>query len=788
MVFTRLTAALFALLMAVVPASAEVYDWSQTPASNNTSDTASDIQWSEGMNPSDVNDSARAMMAELRKFIDDLGAYSTSTTMQTSAGTSTAYTLTTQGSADNLENGRQVCFVVDEGNGADPTINVDSLGAKHIFIADGTTLTGGEMVANTIQCLSYDAAANSAAGGWMMRNRFVTVEAGGGIENDGSTGALQRSALTGDVTASAGSNATTIANNAVTYAKMQDVSATDKFIGRDTAGSGDPEEIGVAAAAQMLCGTDPNADRFAFWDDSAGSCAWLAPDSSLSISGTTLSRAALTGDVTASAGSNATTVAADAVALSTDTTGNYVTDIADGTGIDGTCSSEGCTYTPTFDPTEISSGTWGAGSFTSFTFNASAGSDPVETFGDGSVTWTSVTNFGIDNQGALRLYEGDGGGSNYVDVKAPSTLASNRTCTLEDDSTPFDSCVTPPSGVPDTDKGDITTSSSGTVYTIDNDVVTYAKMQNVTATDRLLGRDTAGAGDPEEIAVSGGLEFTGSLGLQTSAFTGDVTKSAGGTVTTIAADAVALGTDTTGNYVGTITDGTGIDGTCTSEGCAAALSIDFTEITAGTGLTATNATTLDCDTASTTVVGCAELATSAEAEARSDTGRTVTPSSLANFTVQTLATAQVTTSGTAFDFTSIPAGVKQITVMFDQVSLSGTDNFLIQLGDAGGVETSGYVGSSLNMINSNAINGASSATGCVVTSNSASSVWTGTLTFTNIASNTWIASGVTANSSGGTTVNATCSKGTSATLNQVRITRDGTNTFDAGQVSIYYQY
>src|SRR6478609_5103412 len=386
MVFTRLTAALFALLMAVVPASAEVYDWSQTPASNNTSDTASDIQWSEGMNPSDVNDSARAMMAELRKFIDDLGAYSTSTTMQTSAGTSTAYTLTTQGSADNLENGRQVCFVVDEGNGADPTINVDSLGAKHIYIADGTTLTGGEMVANTIQCLSYDAAANSAAGGWMMRNRFVTVEAGGGIENDGSTGALQRSALTGDVTASAGSNATTIANNAVTYAKMQDVSATDKFIGRDTAGSGDPEEIGVAAAAQMLCGTDPNADRFAFWDDSAGSCAWLAPDSSLSISGTTLSRAALTGDVTASAGSNATTVAADAVALSTDTTGNYVTDIADGTGIDGTCSSEGCTYTPTFDPTEISSGTWGAGSFTSFTFNASAGSDPVETFGDGSVT------------------------------------------------------------------------------------------------------------------------------------------------------------------------------------------------------------------------------------------------------------------------------------------------------------------------------------------------------------------------------------------------------------------
>jgi hypothetical protein len=93
-------------------------------------------------------------------------------------------------------------------------------------------------------------------------------------------------------------------------------------------------------------------------------------------------------------------------------------------------------------------------------------------------------------------------------------------------------------GVSDGDKGDITVSSSGTVWTIDNDVVTYAKMQNVSATDRLLGRDTAGAGDTEELTVSGGIEFTGSGGIQTSALTGDVTKSAGGTSTTIANGAV----------------------------------------------------------------------------------------------------------------------------------------------------------------------------------------------------------------------------------------------------------
>jgi hypothetical protein len=67
------------------------------------------------------------------------------------------------------------------------------------------------------------------------------------------------------------------------------------------------------------------------------------------------------------------------------------------------------------------------------------------------------------------------------------------------------------------------------------------------ATDRLLGRDTAATGDIEQLTVGGGIEFTGT-GIQTSAFTGDVTKTAGGTATTIAADSVALTTDTTGSY------------------------------------------------------------------------------------------------------------------------------------------------------------------------------------------------------------------------------------------------
>lgn len=50
----------------------------------------------------------------------------------------------------------------------------------------------------------------------------------------------------------------------------------------------------------------------------------------------------------------------------------------------------------------------------------------------------------------------------------------------------------------------VTTSDTGTVSTamLANDAVTYAKIQNVSATDKLLGRSTAGAGDVEEITCT----------------------------------------------------------------------------------------------------------------------------------------------------------------------------------------------------------------------------------------------------------------------------------------------
>lgn len=131
-------------------------------------------------------------------------------------------------------------------------------------------------------------------------------------------------------------------------------------------------------------------------------------------------------------------------------------------------------------------------------------------------------------------------------------------------------------GVSDGDKGDIDVASSGAVWTVDtgsittvkiaanavtvteiaNSAVTYAKMQDVSATDRLLGRDSGGSGSVEEISVGGGLEFSGSGSIriaQQSATSGQVLKWNG---TTWAPDDDATSAGATGHNIAE--NGTGV--------------------------------------------------------------------------------------------------------------------------------------------------------------------------------------------------------------------------------------
>ncbi len=75
---------------------------------------------------------------------------------------------------------------------------------------------------------------------------------------------------------------------------------------------------------------------------------------------------------------------------------------------------------------------------------------------------------------------------------------------------PADISATPASGAVLRESGSVL--GFGTVATagIANDAVTYAKMQDITAVSKLLGRGSAaGAGDPEEITLGTGLSMSG---------------------------------------------------------------------------------------------------------------------------------------------------------------------------------------------------------------------------------------------------------------------------------------
>ena len=155
----------------------------------------------------------------------------------------------------------------------------------------------------------------------------------------------------------------------------------------------------------------------------------------------------------------------------------------------------------------------------------------------------------------------------------------------------------------------------------------------------------------------------------------------------------------------------------------------------------------------------------------------------------TLATEQASTSGTSIDFTGIPAGVQRITVMLVGVSTNGSTDLLIQLGDSGGIESSGYLGSASRI--TNVVQTSTSTAGFVVTSgNSAGSAFQGSVTFTLERASTfmWTSQGVVNDTSGGATIPSGGSKATSAILDRVRITTvNGSDAFDAGVINISYE-
>lgn len=155
----------------------------------------------------------------------------------------------------------------------------------------------------------------------------------------------------------------------------------------------------------------------------------------------------------------------------------------------------------------------------------------------------------------------------------------------------------------------------------------------------------------------------------------------------------------------------------------------------------------------------------------------------------TLGTPVATTSGTSIDFTGIPAGVKQIVINFAGVSTNTSSTCLIQLGDAGGIETSGYVATSTKIANAS-VSTVGDTTGFPVSgpNTAAANALSGTVTLSleNTSAFRWLSGGLINAGNEASVFASAGSKALSQELNSIRLTTLGGDTFDAGEINIAY--
>ena len=151
------------------------------------------------------------------------------------------------------------------------------------------------------------------------------------------------------------------------------------------------------------------------------------------------------------------------------------------------------------------------------------------------------------------------------------------------------------------------------------------------------------------------------------------------------------------------------------------------------------------------------------------------------------ATAQASTSGTVIDFTGIPSWVKRITVMLAGVSTSGASPIIVQIGDSGGIENTGYAGTGSSIAGT--VTSTVFTTGFGIGSNSNTTfIRNGFVTICFLGTNIWQASGIIGQSDQAQSQTTGGSKTLSDVLTQVRITTvNGTDTFDAGSINIMYE-
>jgi hypothetical protein len=121
---------------------AGIPDYSTTPSSNAS---VGSVNFSEGQAPSSVNDSARALMADIAAAHQ----------VETASGTDT-YTITLDVTPTAYSNKMDVWVLFTNANTGAATLNVNSLGAKSIVKGASSALEAGDIIAGSTHHLKYD--------------------------------------------------------------------------------------------------------------------------------------------------------------------------------------------------------------------------------------------------------------------------------------------------------------------------------------------------------------------------------------------------------------------------------------------------------------------------------------------------------------------------------------------------------------------------------------------------------------------------------------------------------
>ena len=146
-------------------------------------------------------------------------------------------------------------------------------------------------------------------------------------------------------------------------------------------------------------------------------------------------------------------------------------------------------------------------------------------------------------------------------------------------------------------------------------------------------------------------------------------------------------------------------------------------------------------------------------------------------------TAQTVSSGTGVTFSSLPSYVDVIIISFYAVQLDGGSHLKVQIGDSGGLESSGY-------ITGTAMVGATTGYGSYTDAfqwfvGNSARISSGHLILTNITSNTWIYSYTGKVDTDKVSVGGG-RKDLSDTLTQVKVFPGGSNNFAGGTINIAY--